>query len=116
MSTLEAQHRRAPVPADEIARLAALRRYDILDTPSEAEFDDFTRLAAQICGTPVAQITLVDSDRQWFKSNFGVDVPQIPRDYGQTSCESANRVQAPTVPFTLRRHALTCIDFGSREP
>ncbi len=72
----------ASLPADEIARLAALRRYDILDTPDEAEFDDFTRLAAQICGTPVAQITLVDTDRQWFKSNFGVDVIQIPRDDG----------------------------------
>ena len=62
--------------------MVALKRYDILDTPSEAEFDDFTRLAAQLCGTPVAQITLVDSERQWFKSNFGVDVPEVPRDSG----------------------------------
>ncbi len=72
----------APIPANEAARLAALARYDILDTGAEAEFDDFTRLAARICGTPVAQITFVDSDRQWFKSNFGVDVPEMPRAIG----------------------------------
>ncbi|GMV22449.1 MAG: hypothetical protein AMXMBFR57_23980 [Acidimicrobiia bacterium] len=72
----------SPIPTNEPARLAALRRYDILDSGAEAEFDDFTRLAARICGTPVAQITFVDRDRQWFKSNFGVDIPEIPRAIG----------------------------------
>ncbi len=72
----------APIPANESARLEALERFDILDTEAEAEFDDFTRLAARICGTPVAQITFVDRDRQWFKSNFGIDITEIPREIG----------------------------------
>jgi two-component system NtrC family sensor kinase len=72
----------APVPANEQSRLEALERFEILDTEAEAEFDDFTRLAARICGTPVAQITFVDRDRQWFKSNFGTDVNQLPREIG----------------------------------
>jgi len=62
----------------EVARLAALHRYAILDTPEEAEFDDFTRLAAHICQVPMAMISLVDSDRQWFKSMVGLDTREIP--------------------------------------
>ncbi len=70
----------APLPHDEAERLAALHRYLILDTAAEAEFDDFTELAAHICGVPIALITLVDSGRQWFKSRMGLDVPETPRD------------------------------------
>ncbi|MDB5294088.1 MAG: multi-sensor hybrid histidine kinase, partial [Phycisphaerales bacterium] len=69
-----------PPPADEAARLAALRAYDILDTPDEAAFDDLTRLAARICGTPISLVSLVDADRQWFKSRVGLDVAETPRD------------------------------------
>lgn len=65
---------------DEAARLAALRQYRILDTEPEQRFDDLTMLASQICGTPVALITLIDRDRQWFKSRVGVSVSQTSRN------------------------------------
>src|SRR5918995_4580958 len=63
----------------EQQRLAALRRYRILDTEPERAFDDLTLLASQICGTPMALITLVDEDRQWFKSRVGVSVSETSR-------------------------------------
>src|SRR5688572_7979124 len=66
-------------PQDEEARLAALRRYRILDTAPEQRFDDLALLASQICGAPMALITLVDADRQWFKSRVGVDTSETPR-------------------------------------
>ena len=66
-------------PLDEAARLDALRRYDILDTPAEAEFDDIAFLASTICGTPIGLISLVDMDRQWFKSKFGIDASEMAR-------------------------------------
>ncbi|KYC40586.1 hypothetical protein WA1_26065 [Scytonema hofmannii PCC 7110] len=68
------------LPQNELQRLAALRRYQILDTACEAAFDDLTRLAAQICGTPIALISLVDEYRQWFKAKVGLDVESTPRD------------------------------------
>jgi anti-sigma regulatory factor (Ser/Thr protein kinase) len=64
---------------DEQARLAALRRYRILDTEPEQRFDDLTMLASHICDTPMSLITLIDSDRQWFKSRVGLDVPETSR-------------------------------------
>ena len=66
--------------ADEAGRLAALRRYRILDTEPEQAFDDLVLLTSQICGTPIALISLVDGDRQWFKSRLGVTVTETSRD------------------------------------
>ena len=66
--------------AGEADRLAALRRYSILDTDPEQRFDDLALLASQICGTPMALISLIDGDRQWFKARVGVAVAQTPRD------------------------------------
>lgn len=65
---------------DEERRLATLGRYGVLDTPPEQAFDDLTRLAAQVLGMPIALVSLVDRDRQWFKSRVGVDVCSTPRD------------------------------------
>lgn len=70
----------APLPHDEGERLAALRRHGIVDTPAEEAFDDVALLAAQLCGTPMALVSLVDFDRQWFKAKVGLNVSQTPRD------------------------------------
>jgi anti-sigma regulatory factor (Ser/Thr protein kinase) len=64
---------------NEPARLAALHRYRILDTAPERAFDDLTMLASHICGTPMALITLVDADRQWFKSRIGITPSETSR-------------------------------------
>jgi len=69
----------AVTTADESARIAALRRYQILDTEPESGFDDLTMLASLICGTPMALITLVDVDRQWFKSRVGLSISETAR-------------------------------------
>jgi PAS domain S-box-containing protein len=72
--------RSAPLPVNEAVRLQALQRYNVLDTPPEADFDDMARLAAEMCGTPIALISLVDAHRQWFKSRIGVEDSETPRD------------------------------------
>lgn len=67
-------------PQNEEARLAALDRYAILDSDPEQVFDDLTLLASFICKTPIALISLVDEDRQWFKSRVGIDARETSRD------------------------------------
>ncbi|MBP5976549.1 GAF domain-containing sensor histidine kinase [Brasilonema sp. CT11] len=66
----------------ETARLNRLYQYEILDTPAEADFDDLTKLAAQICQTPVGLITFVDAYRQWFKSKVGTEITNAPLEAG----------------------------------
>jgi len=70
----------APIPPNETQRLEVLHSCGILDTHPEKEFDAITRVAARICGTPIALITLVDETRLWFKSKVGLAATEIPRD------------------------------------
>jgi serine/threonine protein kinase len=66
-------------PQTESARLVALERLEILDTGPEREFDDLARLASQLCGTPVALISFLDRDREWYKSAIGLSLREVPR-------------------------------------
>ena len=68
------------VPPNEPSRLAALLAFELLDTPAETMFDNITALAAQICNTPIALISLIDAERQWFKSRVGLGATETPRE------------------------------------
>jgi signal transduction histidine kinase len=70
----------APLPHTEELRLEALSAHAILDTLPEQDFDDVTQLASFICGVPIALVSLVDRERQWFKSRVGLDATETPRD------------------------------------
>lgn len=77
----------APKPANEEARLSALRGANLLDTLPEKMFDDVVKVASAVCGTPIALVSLVDSERQWFKAVQGLDAKQTPRE--QAFCAHA---------------------------
>jgi PAS domain S-box-containing protein len=72
--------KKAPIPHNEKERLEELRRYEVLDTAQEKIFDDITELARTICRTKICVISLVDQDRQWFKSVQGLEARETPRD------------------------------------
>ncbi|WPO77832.1 ATP-binding protein [Flavobacterium sp. KACC 22761] len=69
-----------PIPENEFERLAALKRYNILDTLPDHAFDDATKLVSYICGVPIAHISFIDESRQWFKSEIGIGVSEVPRE------------------------------------
>jgi GAF domain-containing protein len=70
----------ASLPDNEIDRLTALCQCRVLDTAPERTFDDVTRLAAYICQVPIALVSLIDANRQWFKSKVGLTATETPRD------------------------------------
>ena len=92
----------APLPASEPDRLQALLDYGVLDTPAEPLLDDLTRLASQICQTPVALVSLVDSERQWFKSRVGLQAQQTPRDLAFCAHAILQPDQVFEVPVLLK--------------
>ncbi|MEJ2903651.1 GAF domain-containing sensor histidine kinase [Pedobacter panaciterrae] len=77
----------ASLPENESARLSALASYQLMDSEQEQEYDDLAMLAAEICQTPVALITLIGEQRQWFKSRYGTELTENHRDY--TFCSHA---------------------------
>ena len=70
----------APLPANETDRLAALYGLDVLDTEPEKDFDDIVALASHVCGVPMSLVSLLDTDRQWFKARIGTDLTETTRD------------------------------------
>ncbi|MFN3494393.1 MAG: GAF domain-containing protein, partial [Hydrogenophaga sp.] len=91
----------APLPPNEEQRLARLQGLGVLDTLPEKAFDDISALAQAICGTSIALITLVDRDRQWFKSRIGVDISETPREVAFCAHTILNREQPMVVPDAL---------------
>ena len=80
---------------DEALRAKTLGDYDILDTPPEAAFDRLTRIASDIFGTPISLVSIIDTDRQWFKSRVGLDAVETPRAWA--FCDHAIRASSPLV-------------------
>lgn len=71
---------KASIPENDDERLKKLNSYQILDTPSETDYDELVQLASQICNVPISLMTLVDKDRQWFKASVGLNVSETPRE------------------------------------
>ncbi|MEO9337741.1 sensor domain-containing diguanylate cyclase [Mesorhizobium sp. SB112] len=92
-----------PKLTDEAARLAAVHRYDLLDTPPEPEFEQLTVLLKSIFAAPIVLISLIDDRRQWCKSSIGLDIKELPRD--QTFCQ-----------YTIRSLDVMVIEDATQDP
>ncbi len=86
------------IPTNEFARLQSLNEHELLDTLPEDMYDDMTRIATEITGTPISLITLVDKDRQWFKSKQNLDVTETPREYSFCAHAIVNSDEVFIVP------------------
>ena len=106
------------IPANEPQRMAAVRRYDILDTPADGEFDRITAMAARRFDVPISIISIVDEDRIWFKSSHGVEARQIGRDPGLCASailqDSAYILTDAKVDIRSLANPLVAGDFGLR--
>jgi len=96
----------APLPTNEAQRLAALIQCGVLDTEAEPAFDDLTKLAARLCGTPIALVSLLDASRQWFKSRVGIDARQTPR--AEAFCGYAILKDEPLIITDAAQDERTC--------
>jgi diguanylate cyclase (GGDEF)-like protein len=90
----------APIPVTETERLAALRSYDVLDTACEHAFDNIAQLAAQLTGTPMSLVSLIDAERAFFKARHGLDAVEAPRDHAFCAYAILNPTEAMVVPDT----------------
>lgn len=86
-----------PIPSNEAARQVALERYQVLDSPPERFYDDAATLAAAICGTPIAMVSLIDNERQWYKAKVGVDTTETHR----RDAFCAHAIMTPDVPLVV---------------
>jgi diguanylate cyclase (GGDEF)-like protein len=91
----------APTPSNEAERLAALKSYEVLDTTCEAAFDNIAQMAAQMTGCPISLVSLIDGERQWFKSKIGIETAQTPRDFAFCAHAIANPDETLIVPDAL---------------
>jgi diguanylate cyclase (GGDEF)-like protein len=91
-----------PLPVDEATRVRTLRALSILDTPRERRFDRFATLAANLFDVPVAAVSFIDADRQWFKSAIGLEVSEVPRQ--SAICSRTILQPGPTVISDIRAH------------
>jgi anti-sigma regulatory factor (Ser/Thr protein kinase) len=104
------------LPSDETVRLAALDRYRILDTEPERAFDDLVLIAAQICGTPIAFIGLVDRDRQWFKARVGLSISEVARTVSFCSAHTITQRGLIVVPSAQQDERLRDSPLVTGEP
>jgi GAF domain-containing protein len=106
-----------PFPANEAERLQSLRDHQLLDSLPEEVYDDITHIASEICGTPIASLTLVDENRLWFKSRQGLDVTEIPREFSFCTYTIMNPDEVMVVPdarFDERFHESPTVTNGPK--
>ncbi|RYG37431.1 GAF domain-containing sensor histidine kinase [bacterium] len=106
----------APVRPDERQRIEALKSYDILDTPTERDYDELVELASKICGTPMSTITLIDVDRQWFKASVGMTKRETSLEESICAHTILNPFDMLEVPDTLDDDRFSDIPGVARTP
>lgn len=106
----------ATFPENENERIGALQQYNILDSLPESDFDDITKIAAEICGTPIALVSLIDTHRQWFKSHHGLDTTETPRKYSFCAHAILDPHEILIVPDSLKDERFAGNPLATGEP